>query len=213
MDARTLMVGALVIVGSCWEPYTTISSNRSPATSEQITALFVISGVGSSDDASPVSFRDELVRISEACGLRIGVSEMSRLDLDLGVHAQRAKDFGAQHVLTLQPTERRSQTGGGWGRNGGDQVTETTITYDARLIGDLPDQLMWRADIRLNLGHPANRHYAAVRLANDVFARLIAEGIVASCDRARPPPVRLPPPPPPPPPGDGPVPLRAPGEI
>jgi hypothetical protein len=208
MDARTLSVCALVFVGACWEPYTKISSNRSPATSEQITALFVISGVGSSDDASPVSFRDELVRISGACGFRIGVSEMSRLDLDLRVHAQRAKDFGAQHVLTLQPTERRSQTGGGWGGNGGYQVTETTITYDARLIGDSPDQLMWRADIRLNLGHPSNRHYAAIRLANDVFARLIAEGILASCDRSRPPPVRLPPPP-----DDSPVPLRAPGEI
>jgi hypothetical protein len=224
MAARTLMVGALVIVGACWAPYTTISSNRSPTTSEQVTALFVISGVGTSDDASPVSFRDELVRISAACGLRIGISEMSRLDLDLRVHGQRAKDFGARHVLTLQPTERRSQTRGGWGGNGGYPTTETTITYDARLQGDSPDQLEWRAAIRLNLGHPSDRAYAAVRLANDIFTRLIAEGIVASCDRSRrppseadpPPPEDDPPPPPeddPPPPENDPVPLQAPGEI
>jgi hypothetical protein len=217
MDARTLMVGALPIVCGCWAPYTTISSNRVPSLPAPLTVVFVVSGVGTSEDASPASFRSELARIGSVCGLRLGVSEISRIDLDLRVHSQRAKNFGARYVLTLQPTERLSHTGGGWGGNGGYRVTETTITYDAMLYGDSPDHLLWRADVRLNLGHPSSREEAATRLAHDVFEKLILDGVVASCNASRPPPAppaQAPPPVQTPPaddgPDDGPVPYLAP---
>jgi hypothetical protein len=117
-------------------PHTVIASTRVEGYSQMLSSLFVLSQVGSEGEVSAERFEKKLTETGAACGIRIGITTMRRLDLNPDVHLERMKLFAPEHVLMLK------QAGG----ITGDVHWEY---YDARLL-ELPKTMIWRADVRLN---------------------------------------------------------------
>jgi hypothetical protein len=173
-----------VIVAGCWSPHTQIQSARAPDLSEGLATLFVVTDVGSHEEASAEDFEYELWRAGAACGIRIGLSRVSKLELDPEIHVQRQRAFGARHVLTVRTTEKIQQVRQGWGRApawGSRRLATTGAEYDVKLHGESSSQLLWRADIRLTLGRPARTDEAGTTLADDLLRALMADGIIRPC--------------------------------
>jgi hypothetical protein len=189
MGTRTWAVCWIVIVAGCWtSPHTQIESARAPDMSGSLATLFVVTDVGINDEASAERFEAELRRGGAACGIRIGLSRVSKLDLDPEVHVQRQRTFGARHVLTVQMMEKVLQYRRGWGPPrsmwSSGKVVTAGVAYDAKLFGEGSNKLLWRADIHLTLGRPVREGDAATTLARDLLGALMADGIIRSCDSA-----------------------------
>ena len=160
-----VMVICLGLATGCG-PHTVIASTRAPGYSQKLSNLFVISQVGSEGEVSLERFEKKLTVTGKACGIRIGMTSMSRLDLDPDVHLERMKLFAPEHVLLLK------QAGG----ITGDVHWEY---YDARLL-ELPKTMIWRADVRLYrdgtlLGDPGEI------LAMDLLRKLRDDGFIPPC--------------------------------
>lgn len=130
-----VVVIALGLATGCG-PHTVIASTRAAGYSKKLSSLFVLSQVGSEGEVSVERFEKKLTETGEACGIRIGITNMTRLDLDPDVHLERMKRFAPEHVLILK------QAGG---------ITGAVHWqyYDARLL-ELPKTMIWRADVQLN---------------------------------------------------------------
>jgi len=157
---------AVLAVG-CVGPYTHIASVRATANTEKLTELFVISQVGSKGEVSPAGFEKTFLQAGTACGIRLAMTHVSRLELDSHVHVERMERFGSRYVLTLAEA-------------GGITGASHWTYYDAKLFDGTPGKLVWRADVRLSrdgtlFGDPAER------LAMDLLRRLRDDRLIAPC--------------------------------
>jgi len=166
MTMRVLMVFCIVMGTGC-SATTSIVSRKAPDFQDKLTDMFVISQVGSSGEISPDLFKIELEQRAQGCGIRLGVSNVSRLELDPEIHLTRMKSFGSRYLLTLAAT-------GGTKTNG----TITQATYDARLYEE-PKRMVWRADVQLNLGGAVQA--GSAELAHQLLIKLNADGVTRWC--------------------------------
>lgn len=161
--AIAVVVGLVLAVEGCG-PSTTIVSTRSLESTEKLSSVFVLSQVEVSADR----FEKELVQTAAACGVRVGVAHMSRLDLDPAIHLERMKEFDPRHVLLLK------QAGGITGADHWDY-------YDAHLF-EMPKKPVWRADVRLHrdgtlFGDPG------ATLAMDLLRKLRDDRFIPPCSK------------------------------
>jgi hypothetical protein len=160
-----VVVVGLALVGGCG-PSTSIVSARAPGRTETLSNVFVISQVGSKGEVSAERFEKTLVQTAETCGIRIGVTRVSRLDLDPDIHLERMKQFDPLYVLILE------QAGGVTG------AAHWTY-YDARLF-EAPRTAIWRADVRLHV-EGALLADAGEKLAMDLLRKLRADRLILPC--------------------------------
>jgi len=132
---------------------------KAPDFRDKLTDVFVISQVRSSGEISADLFKTELEQTAQGCGFRLGVSNVSRLELDPQIHVARMKSFGSRYLLTLAAT-------GGTKING--NITQTT--YDARLYEE-PKHMVWRADVQPNLGAAVLEDRGSAELAHKLLTR------------------------------------------
>jgi len=166
-NARLAVMAGIAVAMGCVSPHTTISSVRAPGVSEKLTDVFVISQVGMDGEVSTQHFEEVLQRTGNACGVRVAITSISRLDLAPERHLERLKQSTARHVMTLR-------------RSGGITGAYHWSYYDAALSEREPQRMIWRADVRLStdgalLGDPAER------LAVDLLRALRDDHFIAAC--------------------------------
>src|SRR6185503_13349054 len=104
------------------------------------------------------------------CGLRIGVSSLSKLELDTSVHEERMKTFGGHHLLTVELTRATTV-----------QNDFDVVMYDARLYQMEPKKMLWRADMRMKVGGTSIGS-AGETLALDMLRQMHSDGLVKWCE-------------------------------
>jgi hypothetical protein len=167
MIARLAVMAGVAVAMGCVSPHTTISSVRAPGVTETLTDVFVISQVGMDGEVSTQHFEQVLQRTGNACGVRLAITSISRLDLAPQVHLERLKQSSARHVLTLR-------------QSGGITGAHHWSYYDAALSEREPERMIWRADVHLStdgalFGDPAER------LAIDLLRALRNDHFIAPC--------------------------------
>jgi len=168
MNTSILMAVWVVLSTGC-AATTSFVSAKDPNFHGMLTELFVVSQVGSEGEISGDLFKTELERTAQGCGIRVGVTNMSKLELDPGIHLRRFKSFGSKYLLTLAAT--------GGTKNDG---TIVVSTYDARLY-DASDQIVWRADVRLSLGGTIREDRGSTELARGLLIKLNTDGVTRWC--------------------------------
>jgi hypothetical protein len=168
MSRRALMVFWIVMGTGC-SATTSIMSSKAPDFRDRLTDMFVISQVGSREEISADLFKTELEQRARGCGIRLGVSNVSPVELDPEIHLVRMKSFGARYLLTLAAA-------GGTRNN----RTITQATYDARLY-EGPTRMVWRANVRLTLGAEGLPDRGSAVLAHQLLAKLSADGVTRWC--------------------------------
>ena len=150
---------------------TVIESRRAPDLTETLNEVFVISQVGSRGELDTPGFEKALLETGRECGIRIGISSASRLELDPSVHEERMKAFGGSYVLTV------------------DLIAESLVDdkvkgvyYDARLYRREPKKIVWRADVHLTRGNVLAGGAGEI-LATDLLRRLSADAVVKACEK------------------------------
>jgi hypothetical protein len=168
MSKTGVLAAGLLILAGCAR--TVIESRRAPEMTEKLTELFVISEAGSQGELSSAAFEKEFVGTGQACGVHIGISSMSKLELDTSIHERRMQEFGARYVLTVAMT-------GGTKTKG----TLTEANYDARLYQREPKKVIWRADVRFM---PGGEHAnTGETLALDLLRKMHSDALVKRCDK------------------------------
>jgi hypothetical protein len=166
---------AMAVAIGCVGPSTQISSNRAPEFTTKLSELFVISQAGMDGELDGRHFEDKLVATGTKCGLRLGVTGMTGLELDPAIHTQRMKAFGARHVLVLRLTGGTKNSGGGI----------VAAQYDGRLydadkLGRESASMLWRADVRLRPGEGVFGD-SGEQLAVDLLRQLKNDRLIAPC--------------------------------
>jgi hypothetical protein len=170
MTTMALAMLAMASLAACLGPTATVASRRSSELRDRVADVFVISQAGSSGEVSAASFEKTLVETSQACGVRLGVSSVSRLELNPEVHVLRMKQFGSRYLITVEAT-------GGTTRNGAIVVA----TYDAKLVSDGSKQLLWRANVSLNRGEGPFGD-AGATLAMALLRKLNSDRVIPHCE-------------------------------
>jgi hypothetical protein len=168
MKAALLVAGLAATVG-CFT-HDTIIESRGVVGTAKLTELFVISEVGSKGELKGAGFEKALVETGRACGLRIAVSMVQRLELDPGAHEDRMKAFGADRVLTVGITSVTWKN---------DRID--VARYDARIYQREPKQVVWRADVQLKIDWRMSGN-AGETLATALLRKLRSDSMIDRCN-------------------------------
>ena len=119
-------------------PATKIASNKAAGYSFEPKRMFIFTDIGSEfGNDFATAFQTKFTSIAQDCGVAVGLSRMSKLELDENIHINRMKSFNADTLLSI----RRS---GGTRRD----LTDSGIfhvIYDIRLMDVQSSKVVYRA--------------------------------------------------------------------